>query len=78
MARRRSLDRLLIGSALSVAALTWVVMPVVTRLFRFWLAPPPLEASPRRDALGAGVSIAFITVVAAVFWLFTTQIWTLP
>lgn len=69
---------LLIGSFLGVAALTWVVMPVVTRLLRFWLAPPPLQAGPRRDALGAAVSIAFLTVVAAVFWLFTTQVWTLP
>lgn len=69
---------LLIGSALSIAALTWGVMPVVTRLLRFWLAPAPLAAGPRRDALGATVSIAFLTVVAAVFWLFTTQVWTLP
>lgn len=69
---------LLIGSALSVTALTWIVMPVVTRMLGFWLAPAPLDASPRRDALGAAVSIAFLTVAAAVFWLFTTRVWTLP
>jgi len=69
---------LLVGSALSVATLTWVVMPITTRLLRFWLAPSPLEDGPRRDALGAGVSIAFLTFAAALFWLFTTQIWTLP
>lgn len=67
---------LLVGSILSVTALTWVVMPVVTRLFNFWLAPA--EADPRRDALGTAVSIAFLTVVAAVFWLVSAEIWTLP
>ncbi len=67
---------LLVGSILSVATLTWVVMPVVTRLFDFWLAPA--EADPRRDALGTAVSIAFLTLVAAVFWLVSVQIWTLP
>lgn len=69
---------LLVGSILSVAALTWVVMPVVTRLFDFWLAPAGPEAGPRRDALGTTISIAFLTLASAVFWLVSVQIWTLP
>jgi antibiotic biosynthesis monooxygenase (ABM) superfamily enzyme len=69
---------LLVGNILSVTLLTWVVMPVVTRALRFWLAPDPRQASPRLDTLGTVVSIAFLTLAALVFWLVTTQIWTLP
>jgi antibiotic biosynthesis monooxygenase (ABM) superfamily enzyme len=71
-------ESLLLGNVLSVSLLTWVVMPVVTRALRFWLAPDPGTASPRLDAIGAAVSIAFLTLAALVFWLVTTQIWTLP
>lgn len=69
---------LLVGSVLSVTLLTWVVMPAVTRLFGFWLAPESAQPDPRRDALGTAISIACLTLAAAVFWLVSTQIWTLP
>jgi uncharacterized protein len=69
---------LLVGSVLSVTLLTWVVMPVLTRLFRFWLAPESAHPDPRRDALGTAVSIACLTLAAAIFWLVSTRIWTLP
>jgi uncharacterized protein len=69
---------LLVGSILSVATLTWVVMPVVTRLLGFWLAPAGPEAGPRREVLGTAVSIAFLTLAAAVFWLVSAQVWALP
>lgn len=69
---------LLVGNILSVTLLTWVVMPVVTRALRFWLAPEPHKETPRLDVLGAVVSVAFLTLAALVFWLVTTQIWTLP
>jgi uncharacterized protein len=71
-------ETLLLGNVLSVALLTWVVMPIVTRALRFWLAPDPRHAGPRLDAIGAAVSVGFLTVAAIVFWLVTTQIWTLP
>lgn len=71
-------ETLLLGNILSVSLLTWVVMPIVTGALRFWLAPDPRQASPRLDALGAAVSVAFLTLAAIVFWLVTTQIWTLP
>jgi antibiotic biosynthesis monooxygenase (ABM) superfamily enzyme len=71
-------ESLLLGNVLSVGLLTWLVMPIVTRGLRFWLAPTPGSASRRVDVLGAGVSIAFLTAAAAVFWLVTTVIWTLP
>ncbi|MFL5820586.1 MAG: antibiotic biosynthesis monooxygenase [Solirubrobacteraceae bacterium] len=69
---------LLVGNILSVSALTWVVMPRVTRALRFWLAPDPRAAGPRLDVLGAAVSVVFLTIIAALFWLATTQIWKLP
>jgi antibiotic biosynthesis monooxygenase (ABM) superfamily enzyme len=69
---------LLLGNVLSVCLLTWVVMPVVTRALRFWLAPEPAAAGPRVDVLGTVVSIVFLTLAALVFWLVTTVVWTLP
>ncbi len=71
-------ETLLLGNVVSVALLTWVVMPVVARALRFWLAPDPGSADPHLDAAGAALSIAFLTACAFVFWLVTTQIWTLP
>lgn len=71
-------ETLLVGNILSVAILTWVVMPIVTRALRFWLAPDPRREGTRLDAVGAAVSVAFLTVAAVVFWLVTTQIWALP
>lgn len=69
---------LLVGNILSVALLTWVVMPVVTGALRFWLDPLSKETGPRLDALGAAVSVAFLAFAALGFWLATTQIWHLP
>lgn len=71
-------ETLLLGNALSVTLLTWVVMPLVTRALAFWLEPDSKQASWRLDVMGAGVSVAFLTFAAVVFWLVTTQIWTLP
>ena len=71
-------ETLLLGNVLSVSLLTWVVMPIVTRALHFWLAPEPGRAGPRLDALGAAVSVVFLTLAALVFWLVTTQIWTIP
>lgn len=34
-------------SAVNVAALTWLVMPLLTRLLATWLAPPPRTPVPR-------------------------------
>jgi uncharacterized protein len=69
---------LLVGNMLSVSLLTWVVMPIVTRALRFWLAPASDRESARLDGVGAVVSIAFLTLAALVFWLITRQVWHLP
>ncbi len=68
---------LLVGNILSVSVLTWVVMPTVTRLLRFWLEPEP-PGSRRNDLVGLVVSVGFLTLAAVVFWLATTVVWTLP
>jgi hypothetical protein len=69
---------LLVGNILSVALLTWVVMPAVTRALRFWLTPDAYARQPRTDLLGLLVSVAFLVASAGVFWLVTVQLWRLP
>lgn len=69
---------LLVGNICSVSLLTWLVMPVVTRVLRFWLVPGRQMTRARLDFVGAVASIGFLTVAALVFWLGTTQIWHLP
>jgi uncharacterized protein len=69
---------LLVGNVASVALLTWVVMPVVTWALGWWLAPRVDAAQPRTDVIGVVASVAFLAVAAAVFWLVTVQLWTLP
>jgi putative oxidoreductase len=46
--------RALVVSGLMVAAMTWVIMPLMTRLFRGWLARSPSAAHGAR--VGAGVT----------------------
>jgi hypothetical protein len=53
-------------------------MQVSTRALGFWLVPTPGRGGVRLDALGAAVSIAFLTLTAVLLWLITTQIWHLP
>jgi uncharacterized protein len=69
---------LLIGNICSVSLLTWLVMPVVTRLLRFWLVPGRQLSRARVDFIGTAASIGFLTLAALVFWLCTTQLWHLP
>ncbi|PTR27576.1 hypothetical protein C8K36_104198 [Rhodococcus sp. OK519] len=68
---------LLLGNIASVCLLTWVVMPVVTRVLRFWLEPG--EGTDRRiDTIGLVISVVFLAGAALVFWLATTVVWSLP
>jgi antibiotic biosynthesis monooxygenase (ABM) superfamily enzyme len=69
---------LLVGNILSVALLTWVVMPVVTRALRAWLAPDPHAKQPRTDLIGFVASAAFLALAALAFWLVTVRVWKLP
>jgi antibiotic biosynthesis monooxygenase (ABM) superfamily enzyme len=69
---------LLLGNILSVSMLTWVVMPIVTRALRFWLAPDEDAKQPQTDLIGLVACTAFLAVAALVFWLVTVQVWKLP
>ncbi|SDC77947.1 antibiotic biosynthesis monooxygenase [Rhodococcus tukisamuensis] len=68
---------LLVGNIASVSLLTWVVMPLVTRMLGFWLEPGR-RPGRRTDTLGLVTSVGFLTAAAVVFWLATTVVWTLP
>jgi uncharacterized protein len=70
-------EALLLSNVISVSLLTWVVMPLVNRSLRFWLAPDG-PSSRRADAIGVIVSLAFLAFAALVFALVTTVIWSLP
>jgi antibiotic biosynthesis monooxygenase (ABM) superfamily enzyme len=70
-------ESLLLSNVISVSLLTWVVMPLVNRSLRFWLAPDG-PSSRRADAIGVIVALAFLAFAALVFALVTTVIWKLP
>lgn len=55
-----------IGNAIGTALLTWVLMPIVTRLLAWWLDP---GATRRKTLLGA---ILLLVVYAAEITIFTT------
>lgn len=58
--------QMLIGNVVSVAALTYLLMPPVTRALRPWLDP---NTSARRSALGALAIAALCLSMTAGFWL---------
>ncbi|MFJ5533747.1 antibiotic biosynthesis monooxygenase [Streptomyces sp. NPDC093261] len=61
---------LFISNIVSVLLLTWVLMPMVNRLLRFWLAPAP-TARARTDVLGAvvvAVSCLVLLALAPLAW----------
>ncbi len=60
-----------LSQIVSVAVLTFVLMPLATRLFTRWLDPID-GASVRVSALGATVVVA---VYAATLWLFAAVTW---
>jgi uncharacterized protein len=63
---------LLVGNVASVALLTWVVMPVVTRALAAWLEPAPETRGARTDVLGTVASLVFLALAAGVFAVLTT------
>ncbi len=46
---------MLINNLISSSILTWAVMPLVTRLLRFWLQPVHQELPLRRELIGLGL-----------------------
>ena len=61
---------LFIGNVLSVAALTWILMPFVNRVLLFWLAPDR-PRSRRADLAGATVVVVCYAALIAIFGIFT-------
>ena len=56
--------QMLIGNILSVALLTWLVMPWVSRFFAFWLTPP---ISRLNEILGLGAVVAGLALFVLLF-----------
>jgi hypothetical protein len=57
-----------IGNALSVAALTWALVPLANRAFEWWLVPGP-NASPRVEIAGNTLIIGLYALSIAVFYV---------
>ncbi|MFD7324107.1 antibiotic biosynthesis monooxygenase [Streptomyces sp. NPDC059875] len=70
---------LLVGNLLSSFLMSFVTMPYyVNRLLKRWLRPSPDESPTRTNLIGLGIVAAVTVIWAVVFYLVTTQIWTLP
>jgi CBS domain containing-hemolysin-like protein len=59
-----------VGNAVGTILLTWVLMPIVTRLLNWWLNP----AASREQTIGGVVLLLAIYVVEVLFfvWVFRT------
>ncbi|MFJ5548888.1 antibiotic biosynthesis monooxygenase [Streptomyces sp. NPDC093225] len=70
---------MLVGNLLSSLLMTFLTMPFyVNRLLKRWLRPPPGEPPARNNRIGLGIVAAATVFWVVVFFLMTTQIWTLP
>ncbi|MFG2639386.1 antibiotic biosynthesis monooxygenase [Streptomyces sp. NPDC048370] len=70
---------LLVGNLLSSFLMSFVTMPhYVNRLLGRWLRPPPEESRTRTHLIGLGIVTVVMAFWAGLFYLITTQIWTLP
>jgi antibiotic biosynthesis monooxygenase (ABM) superfamily enzyme len=57
-----------IENVLSVVALTWLLVPLANRAFRWWLLPGPND-SPRVEAAGIALVIGGYALSIAVFYV---------
>ena len=55
-----------VGNAVSIVALTWLLMPVVNRAFGFWLTPVPARRT-RAEVLGVGAVLVGYAVLLMAF-----------
>ncbi|MBX9689264.1 MAG: hypothetical protein K2X27_21320 [Candidatus Obscuribacterales bacterium] len=58
---------LILGTFITVAVLSFVLMPVLVRSFRWWLNPEP-EKAARLNAAGALIVVAILLLQAILFW----------
>ncbi|WP_234341159.1 antibiotic biosynthesis monooxygenase [Streptomyces sp. NRRL S-1813] len=66
---------LFLSNVLSVSALTWLLMPIVNRVFAFWLVPSRVAGNRRAQVLGLASVVLCYLVAIGVFGLITHQIW---
>jgi hypothetical protein len=57
-----------IGNVLSVAATTWLTMPLFIRALGWWLFPQSEESKFRTDVAGAALLIALFAIEVAALW----------
>ncbi|MDX3307934.1 antibiotic biosynthesis monooxygenase [Streptomyces sp. NPDC054884] len=70
---------LLVGNLLSSFLMSFLTMPYyVNRLLKRWLRPAPDEPATRTHLIGLGTVTVLMAFWVAVFYVITTQIWTLP
>lgn len=68
-----------LGTLLSSFVISFVVMPYyVNPLLKHWLRPPAGEPASRTNLRGAALVAAAMLFWVVVFYLVTTQFWTLP
>ncbi len=60
---------LFIGNVLSVSILTWLLMPLVNRLFAFWLVPGPVRMAVTNLAGTAAVVACYLLFLAIFAWV---------
>ncbi|MFD7782772.1 antibiotic biosynthesis monooxygenase [Streptomyces nojiriensis] len=70
---------LLVGNLLSSLVMSFFTMPYYVNPFLGrWLRPSPDEPPARTNLIGVGIVTALLAFWVVVFYLVTTQIWTLP
>ncbi|MFI1395977.1 antibiotic biosynthesis monooxygenase [Streptomyces sp. NPDC020681] len=70
---------LLVGNLLSSFIMSFLTMPYyVNRLLKRWLRPSPDRPAAKTNLAGLGIVAAVTVFWGVVFYLVTTQFWTLP
>ncbi|MFD0360347.1 antibiotic biosynthesis monooxygenase [Nocardia sp. GCM10030253] len=70
---------LLIGNLLSSFTMSFFTMPYyVNRLLKRWLRPPPDAPAAKTNLAGIAVVTALMLAWVVIFYVVTTQLWTLP